>query len=53
MGMSSKEFLRVDEETSGCTRGGARFRQEKRQRTWEGPVVIKMQYHEEKPHVTK
>ena len=41
MGMSSSENVKVIEETSGCTRGGARF-QEKRQRTGEGPATIEV-----------
>ena len=41
MGMSSGENLKVVEETSGCTRGGARF-QEKRQRTREGIAEVEV-----------
>ena len=41
MGMSSGENVKVVEETSGCTRGGARF-QENRQRTGEGPAAIEV-----------
>ena len=48
MGMSSGENLKVVEETSGCTRGGARF-QEKRQRMGEGPTEVEVRYHEEQP----
>ena len=40
MGMSSDEIVMVVKETSGCTRGGERFRQEKRQSAREGPVAI-------------
>ena len=52
MAMSSGESVKVTEETSGCTRGGARFR-DKRQRTGEGPDVIEVQCHEEQPHRKK
>ena len=52
MGMSYGESAKVIDETSGCTRGGARFR-EKRQRIGEGPAAIKVKYHEEKPPGTK
>ena len=52
MGMSSKDNVKVIEETSGCTRGGARF-QEKRQRMGEGPAEVEVRYREEKPHETK
>ena len=52
MGMSSSENIKVIEETSGCTRGGARFR-EKRQRTGEGPAEVEVRYREEQPHGTK
>ena len=41
MGMSSAKNVKVAEETSGCTRGGARFR-EKRQRTREGLAAIEV-----------
>ena len=51
--MSSHETVRVVEETSGYTRGGARFRQEKRQRMGEGPAAIEMQGHEVQLHETK
>ena len=40
MGMSFGEIVKVAKETSGCTRGGARFR-EKRQRIGEGPARSK------------
>ena len=50
--MSSGENVKFVEETSGCTRGGARFR-EKRQRTGEGPAAIEVRCHEEQPHGTK
>ena len=36
------EIVREAEEESGLMRGGARFRQEKRQRIGEGLAVIKM-----------
>ena len=41
MGMSSGENVKVAEEISGCTRGGARFR-EKRQKKGEGPAMIEV-----------
>ena len=41
MGMKFGENVKVIEETSGCTKGGARFR-EKRQRMGEVPDVIKV-----------
>ena len=53
MGMSSKEFVRVNEETSGCMRGGERFRQEKRQRIGEGPATIETQNRKGKPQEMK
>ena len=53
MGMSSKEFVRVNKETSGCPRGGSRFQQEKRKRTWKGPAAIETQDREEQPHGMK
>ena len=46
MGMSSDETVMVTEETSGCMRGGARFRQEKSQRIGEGPTAIETQDRE-------
>ena len=52
MGMSSGENVKVVEETSGCTRGGERFRK-KRQRMGEGPAEVEVRYREEKPHGTK
>ena len=52
MGMRFGENVKVPEETSGCTRGGARFR-EKRKRTGEDLAAIEVQCHEEKPHGTK
>ena len=52
MGMSSGENVKVTKESSGCTRGGARF-QEKRQRTGEGPAVIEVRCCKEQPHGTK
>ena len=51
MDMSYVENVKVVEETSGCTRGGARFR-EKRQRTGEGPAKVEVRYREQ-PHGTK
>ena len=39
--MSYGENIKVVEETSGYTRGGARF-QEKRKRTGEGPAMIEV-----------
>ena len=53
MGASFDKTVREAEEESGCTRGGARFQQEKRQRTGEGPVVIGTQDCEGRPHGTK
>ena len=47
MGMSSDENVKVAEETSGCMRGGARFRQEKGNRIGEGPAAIETQDCEE------
>ena len=41
MGERHDETVREVEEESGLMRGGARFRQEKRQRTGEGPVTTK------------
>ena len=52
MGMSSGENVKVVEETSGCRRGGASFR-EKRERTGEGPATIELQFCEEKRHKIK
>ena len=52
MGMSSGENVKVTEETSGCTRGGERFR-EKRKRTGEGPTAIEVRCYEEQPHGMK
>ena len=52
MGMIFGENVKVTKETSGCTRGGARFR-EKRKRTGEYHAAIKVQCNEEKPHGTK
>ena len=52
MGMSSDENEKVSKQTSGCTRGGERFR-EKRERTREGLAAIEVRCHEEKPHGTK
>ena len=43
MGASFDETVREAEGESGLTRGGSRFRQEKRQRTGEGPTAIEMQ----------
>ena len=53
MGASYNETLREAEEESGLMRGGARFRQDKRQRIGEGPAVIETQYHEGIPHRKK
>ena len=53
MGSSFNKIVRGDEEGCGCTRGGARFLLEKRQRIAEGPVAIRMQDYEGQPHVTK
>ena len=50
--MSYGENVNVVEETSGCTRGGARF-QEKRQRMGECPAEVEVRYREEQPHRTK
>ena len=52
MGMSVYENVKVVEETSGYTRGGARF-QEKRKRTRECPAMIEVRCIEEKPHRMK
>ena len=41
MGMIYGENVKVIEETSGCTRGGARFR-EKRERMGEGPAEVEV-----------
>ena len=43
MGASFDEIVREAEEESGHTRGGARFRQEKRKMIGEGPTLIEMQ----------
>ena len=40
MGASDDETMRKVEQESGLTRGGARFRKEKRQRTGESPAMI-------------
>ena len=53
MGASFNETMREVEEESGITRGGARFRQDKMQSIGEGPVAIKIQYREGRPHGTK
>ena len=42
MGASFDETVREAEEESGFMRGGARFRQEKRQRTGKGLVAMEM-----------
>ena len=52
MGMSSGENVKVTKETSGCTRGRARF-QEKRQRIGEGRAAIEVRCCEEQPHRMK
>ena len=46
MGSIYDETVRESKEASGLTRGGERFRQEKRQRTGEGPAAIETQDHE-------
>ena len=53
MGASFDDIVRESKEESGCTRGGARFRQEKRNKTEEGISTIEMQDHEGKAHGTK
>ena len=53
MGASFDDTMREAEEEIFCIRGGARFRQEKRQRTGEGPTAIETKNHEGKPHGTK
>ena len=53
MSVSFDETVREAEEESGCTRGGARFRVEKRQSTREGPTAIEMKNHEGQPHSKK
>ena len=53
MGASDDETMRKIEQESGLTRGGAMFRQEKRQRIGEGPAAIEMQDSEGRPHGTK
>ena len=53
MGASFNEVVREDEEESCCTRGRARFRQEKRQRIGEGRAGIKTKNYEGQPHRTK
>ena len=52
MGMIFDASAKVTEEKSGCTRGGARFR-EKRKRIGEGLGVIEVRCREEQPHGTK
>ena len=52
MGASFDDIVRESEEGSGCTRGGERFRQEKRQRIGEGPATIEIQDCEGIPHKT-
>ena len=42
---SYDDTVRKVEEESGIMRGGANFRQEKRQRTEEGPAATKMKDH--------
>ena len=46
MGASFDETVREVEEESGCMRGGARFRREKRKREGEGPAMSETQDHE-------
>ena len=53
MGASFDNIVREVKEGIFCTRGGVRFRLEKRKRTGEGPATIETQDHEEKPHGTK
>ena len=53
MGASFDEAMREAEEESGFTRGGARFRQEKRQRIGEGLAANETQNREGRPHRTK
>ena len=52
MGASFNDTVREAKEESGLTRGGERFRQEKRQRTEEGPVAIEMRDHKGIPNGT-
>ena len=53
MGEIYDETMSEVEEESGLTRGGERFRQEKRKRIGEGLVAIETQDHEGIPHGTK
>ena len=53
MGATFDEIVREAKEGSGCTRGEARFRLEKRQRTGEGPTAIEMKHCKGQPHGTK
>ena len=53
MGENFNEIMREYDEESGIMRGGARFRQENRKRTREGPATIKTQNREGIPHRTK
>ena len=53
MGASFDDIVREAKEESGLMRAGARFRQEKRQRTGEGPTMIETQDYEGIPHGTK
>ena len=53
MGASFDETMREAEEEISCTRGGARFRQEKRHRIGECPAAIGIQNREGQPHKTK
>ena len=53
MGATYDETVRKVDEESGITRGGERFRQEKRQMTGEGPTMIKMKDHKGIPHRLK
>ena len=53
MGASFDVIVREAEEASGCIRGGARFRLEKKQRTGEGPAAIGTQEHEGQPNGMK
>ena len=53
MGARFDETMREAGEESCITRGGARFRQENRQRKGEGLAKIKTQDHEGRPHGRK
>ena len=53
MGVSYGETLRESREECGITRGGVRFRREKRHRKGEGPAAIETQDRKGRPHGTK